>query len=211
LPAPQARVCEASPSHSLPANTQACGAGNVKTSRGTIDRSVHRDALSEAAWSFEAAPPPLQDLRSPAELPLCAALMVGGSISRLPPPTGSCGQGTSDCGLTGGFEPPRSPFDGRLCHEVCAIFATDQGQRVFKPYEIRPCQNCLGSYKGTASAVLLKGIQHLGFSPEKAKQRSPEEQPAMALVDFQASSRELRFARTHCGAPPSGSSCERFA
>jgi hypothetical protein len=52
LPARQARVCEASPSHSLPANTQACSAGNTyptrdsdiidaqKTYRGTNDQSI---------------------------------------------------------------------------------------------------------------------------------------------------------------------------
>jgi hypothetical protein len=51
---------------------------------------------------------------------------VGGSISRLPPPTGFCGQGTSDCGLTGGFEPPRHPFERRFTCEVSAIFTTDR-------------------------------------------------------------------------------------
>jgi hypothetical protein len=58
-----------------------------KLSRGTIDRSVHRDALSAAALPFEATPLPPRVFVGPAELPLCAALMVGGSISRHPPPT----------------------------------------------------------------------------------------------------------------------------
>src|SRR5216684_5683874 len=56
-------------------------------SRGTSDRSVHRDALSAAALCFEAAPLPPRIFVGPAELPLCAALIRGGSISRHPPPT----------------------------------------------------------------------------------------------------------------------------
>ena len=68
---------------------------------------MHRDALSAAALLFEATPPPPRVFVAPAEIPLCTALIRGGSISRHPPPTGKHGQGTSDCGLTGGFEPPR--------------------------------------------------------------------------------------------------------
>src|SRR5882672_945434 len=56
-------------------------------SRGTSDRSVHRDALSAAALCFEATPLPPRVFVDPAELPLCAALIRGGSISRHPPPT----------------------------------------------------------------------------------------------------------------------------
>lgn len=37
--------------------------------------------------SSGARPPPRRDLRCPAELPLCVALIRGGSISRVPPPT----------------------------------------------------------------------------------------------------------------------------
>jgi hypothetical protein len=56
-------------------------------SRGTSDRSVHRDALSAAALRFEATPLPPRVFVGPAELPLCAALIRGGSISCHPPPT----------------------------------------------------------------------------------------------------------------------------
>ena len=58
-------------------------------SRGTSDRSVHRDALSAAALRLEATPLPPRVFVDPAELPLCAALIRGGSISRHPPPTGN--------------------------------------------------------------------------------------------------------------------------
>jgi len=44
--------------------------------RGTLDRSVHGDALSSAAWYLEATPPPLKVFVDPAELPLCTALIV---------------------------------------------------------------------------------------------------------------------------------------
>ena len=48
---------------------------------------MHRDALSATALPFEATPLPPRVFVGPAELPLCAALIRGGSISRHPPPT----------------------------------------------------------------------------------------------------------------------------
>ncbi|SRR5258708_2343482 len=101
------------------------------TSRGTIDRSVHRDALSAATFYFEAAPPSRQVFVDPAELPLCAALMVGGSISRLP---------TTDWILWSGNKPTAvfsrsvgSNHDVAFTtsiEEVSAIFATDRFQKL---------------------------------------------------------------------------------
>lgn len=40
--------------------TQVFTTGKNQISRGTINRSVHRDALSVAAWCRKATPPPLQ-------------------------------------------------------------------------------------------------------------------------------------------------------
>ena len=83
---------------------------------------MHRDALSAAALRFEATPLPPRVFVGPSELPLCAALMVGGSISHHPPPTENYGSGNQR--LRRGFEPPtalrRSP------PEVTAIFTTDR-------------------------------------------------------------------------------------
>lgn len=79
---------------------------------------MHRGALSTAALPFEATPLPPRVFVGPAELPLCAALIRGGSISRHPPPTENYGQGTSDCGWR--IRTASYPI------EVTAIYATDR-------------------------------------------------------------------------------------
>ena len=56
-------------------STQVGFAAQYKISRGTIIESVHRGALSAAAFCFETAPLPRQVFTGPAELPLCTALV----------------------------------------------------------------------------------------------------------------------------------------
>jgi hypothetical protein len=59
-----------------PKRAVACEPYAAKTSRGTCNRSVHRDALSAAAFRFEATPPPPGLRWSGRASWLCAALFV---------------------------------------------------------------------------------------------------------------------------------------
>jgi len=71
------------------AGTQAGFTAHVQTSVGEqLSRACIGAHYLIAAFCIETTPLPRQVFTGPAELPLCTALIRGGSISRIPPPTG---------------------------------------------------------------------------------------------------------------------------